>query len=121
MVHYTSALRVSSVRIVLSVSVVMWFRLFSHNVTEAYLQRKSNLTRKVNISPKHKYMDILGLKYGEIFELVKPLYVLCDVGDYWGETIMTHLINYLPLRQTHRDAALYYHYDGKKLTVISVM
>lgn len=86
----------------------MGFRLFSHDVTQAYLQSKSNLTRKVFIRPKRKDMDVLGLRSGEIFELVWPLYGICDAGDYWGETMTTHLINDLCMRQTHGDAALYW-------------
>lgn len=37
-VYDTKMLRASSIRLILSVSAVMNFRLFSHNVTQAYLQ-----------------------------------------------------------------------------------
>lgn len=96
MLHDSSTLHVSSIRMVIYVTAAMVFRLFLHYVTEEYLPRKSNLTRKVNIIPKKIDMGVLGLKEVEILELFRPLYGLCDAGYYCGETMMKHMINDLP-------------------------
>lgn len=50
---------------------------------------------------------MLKLKEGELFELERPLYVICDAGDYGGETIETHLINELNMKSTGGDSAMF--------------
>lgn len=106
-VHDISTIRASSIRLILSVSAVMGFRLFSHDVTQAYLQSKYELTRKIYVQPKEKDLDIFGLKKGELFELNKPLYGICDAGDYWGVTMDEHIVNDLHMTPMAGDAALY--------------
>lgn len=108
MVHDVSTLRVSSIRTVLSVAVIKGFRIFSHDVTQAYLQSKTNLTRKVYIRPKQEDRKVLGIKNGEVFRLVRPLYGLCDAGDYWTHTMETHLVNDLKMQQASGDSALFF-------------
>lgn len=61
LVHDTSTLRISSIRIAVSISSVMRFRLFSHDVTQAYLQIKSNLSRNAFIRPKKDERKIFRL------------------------------------------------------------
>lgn len=87
MLHDVSTLRISSIGILLSVFSTLGFRDFSHDVTQAYLQSKYKLTRIIYIKPKPQGRVILGLRDGDIFELVRPLYGLCDSGDYWVETM----------------------------------
>lgn len=84
MVHDVSTLIISSIRMVLSVVAVKVPRLFSHEITKAYLQSKPHLSRQVFIRQKERDREVLGLKYGHIFELLRPLYGLCDAGDYCG-------------------------------------
>lgn len=81
-VQDTSTLRSSYISVILSVSVVMGFRLFSHDVTQAYLQSTYELTRKVYVQPKKADMYVFGLKSDELFESSKPLYGICEAGDY---------------------------------------
>lgn len=114
LVHDMSTLRISSIRVIMSVAAVMKFRLFSHEVTQAYLQSKSHLTRKIFIRPKPQDRHVLGIKEGQAFELVRPLYGLCDAGDYWGDTMQTHLIKDLDMRQTNGDPELYIWKDKGK-------
>lgn len=121
MVHDTSTLRISSIRLILSIAAVMQFRCFSHDVTQAYLQSKSHLTREVYIRPKERDKEILGVKDGELFKLIRPLYGLCDAGDYWGETMTSHLINDLKMRPTSGDPSLYYWKDRGKLAGVTGM
>lgn len=59
----------------------MGFRLFSHDVTQAYLKSKSNLSCQVYIRPKENDKDVFGLQSGKLFELVRPLQGLCEAGD----------------------------------------
>lgn len=52
MVHDTSTLIISSIRIVFYIALVKGFRVFSRDLTQAYFQTKSILTRKVFTRPK---------------------------------------------------------------------
>lgn len=87
MVHDFNTLRMSSTITVLSIAAVHGFRLFSIDVTQAYLQIKAHLTRSVYIRPKQPDREILGIKDGEFFILKIPLYGLCDAGNYWTHTM----------------------------------
>lgn len=51
-VHDSSTLRSMSIRLILSIAVLLSFRLLSHDVTQAYLQSRNKLTLKVVIGPK---------------------------------------------------------------------
>ena len=56
MVHSITNLRQSSTRIVILVVAIKTFRIFSHDVTQAYLQSEDKLTRQVFLLPKKKDM-----------------------------------------------------------------
>lgn len=114
MVHDVSTFRISSIRMVMSIAATMGFRLFSHDVTQAYLQSKSHMTRDVYIRPKKDGRKILGLNDGQFFKILKPLYGLCDVRDYWGQTMESHLMNDLKMDQSDGDSAMYvWIHDGR--------
>lgn len=51
-VHNTATLRAFSIRVILSAAVYHEFRIFPHDVTEAFFQSKQNLTRKIFIRIK---------------------------------------------------------------------
>lgn len=118
LVHDATSIRVSSIRILQSAAKVLGFRIFSHDVTQAYLQSRSNLSRKIYIRPKSKDLKTFGLREGELLELNRPLYGLCDAGDYWGNTMEQHLINDLGMKPTVGDPSLYVKkLDGKTIGV----
>lgn len=58
-VHDTSTLRAASIRIILSVAAIERFRIFLHDVTQAYLQSKYELSRKIYIRPKREDLHLL--------------------------------------------------------------
>lgn len=75
-VHDTTTLRASSIILILTGAAVLWFRIFSHYVTQAYLKSKDNFTRNVYLRPKSLYLAKLGLHADELLKLTSPLYVL---------------------------------------------
>lgn len=83
------------------------FRIFSHDVNHAYFQNKDNMSRSIFILPKREDLEIIGITDEEILELLRPLYVTCDVGDYWGVTAHFHVEEDLGMKQTVGDPALY--------------
>lgn len=107
MVHDTATLRSSSVRLLLSIAAVKGFRVFSHDVNQAYVQSKDKLTRQVFIMPRKEDRDLLGITDDEILELILPLYGICDAGDYWGVTVEYHVQDDLDMTPCIGDAAMY--------------
>lgn len=106
-VHDTSTLRASSIRWILSAASIHKFRIFSHDVTQAYLQSKDKLTRKIFIKPKKKDLDTFQISPDYLLELIRPLYGVCDAGDYWGETIESHVVNDIGMKPLISDPSLY--------------
>lgn len=107
MVHDASSLRASSIRIILAVAACLGFRLFSHDVTQAYLQSKYRMTRDVYVDPKPADRHLFGIGDEELLKLELPLYGVCDAGDYWGITVFEHNVNDLGMLSAPGDASLY--------------
>lgn len=80
--------------------------IFLRRITKK-LHSKDKLSRKVFIQPTPENLKIFGLQDGELFELVRPLYGLCDASDYWGHTIEEHLLNDIGMTPLVTDAALF--------------
>ncbi|CDF36525.1 unnamed protein product [Chondrus crispus] len=68
----------NSTRIIVSVSAIKGFRLFSHDVRQAYLQSEDKLTRKVFLLQKRTDLKYFGLGEEDILELLKPTYGMTD-------------------------------------------
>lgn len=67
LVQDVSTLIISLIWIVIYVVSTLGFRGFYHDAAQAYLKRKSKLTRRIYIKPKPQDWDILGLREGDIF------------------------------------------------------
>ena len=72
------------------VSTVLGFRIFSHELKQAYLQRKDKMTRVLYLRPKEEDRELFGLYNNEVMEIVKTLYGVCDARDYWSIKIIAH-------------------------------
>lgn len=51
-------------------------------MNHAYIQSASDLKIQIFVEPEHLELSPVQLLY-----VVKPLYGLTDVGDYWGATL----------------------------------
>lgn len=78
----TATLRASSIRLILSMASNNDSMLFSQDVTQADLQSKQNLTRKVYIKVKKADLESFGMQCGTLLRFRKPLYGICDASDY---------------------------------------
>lgn len=106
--HDVTALRPTSIRMIRSIAAVLKLQLFLHDVIQAYLQAKDVLTRDVYLQPKPEDLHLFGLRPDELLKIIKPLYGLCDFGDYWNVTIDDHLKNDLKMRKDVSDVSLYF-------------
>lgn len=104
-VHSLATIQPNSVRLLLTVSRIFGFDVWTGDVKQAYLQSISALDRDVfikNPTEEFELPDNMALK------LLKPLYGLCDSGDLWYETIDNHHKKDLGMISTKLDPALYY-------------
>lgn len=107
MVHNITTLRQSSTRIIVSVAAVKKFRIFSHDVRQAYFQSSEKLTREVYLQPKERDMEHFGITQDQILKLRRPIYGMKDAGDYWGVTVDAHARKDLQLEPLRGDPSLY--------------
>lgn len=120
MVHDLSTLHQSSIRLILSVAAIYGFNIFSHDVTQAYLQSKDPFSRELYLDPKPCDRKYFKLGEHEVLKLLRPLYGTCDAGDYWNKTIHNHTTNDLKMIPTKGDPSLYYKH-GKANELIGIM
>ena len=77
-VHDTSTARQFSVKLLVGLAALFDFRLFSTDVTHAYLQSTEELSCNVCFKPSSEF----DLDPNQLLKLLKPLYRLADSGDY---------------------------------------
>ena len=104
LVHNNPNVRPHSVRLLIGLASVFGFRLFSTDVTQAYLQNADQLVRDVYLKPSKEF----ELALDKILKLLKPLYGLADSGEYWGKTLSEHLLKDIGMKSTLRDEAVFY-------------
>ena len=100
-----------AVRMLIGIAAIFGFRLFSSDVTQAYLQSIEKLQRDIYIKPPKEFM----LDPDQLLLLLKPLYGLAESGDYWGRTFRFHLLKELNMKSCISDAALFYKKLGTEL------
>lgn len=115
MVHDVTALRPTSIRLILSLAARCGLRIFSQDVNQAYLHSREPFWKEVYLRPKAEERHLLGFSAHEILKLKKPLYGLYDSGDYWNATIDNHLTNELNMKRVVSDLSLNFKFnDGKQ-------
>lgn len=115
LVHDVSALRPTSIRFILSISSIMGLRLFLHDVSQAYLQSTEDMTRTVYLKPKAEDRKWFDVAENEALQLMKPLYGLCDSGDYWNVTIKRHITEDLSMTPCISDPSMYLKHENDSL------
>lgn len=86
------------------------FKVFLHDVVQAYLQSSKTISRTVYLKPKSEDLKWFGVLKHEALKLRKPLYGLFDSGDYWFVTIKNHVMNDSGMVPCVSDLSLYLKY-----------
>lgn len=84
MVHSTTTLQLQSIRLLLAISMMFGFKIWTSDVRQAYLQSAEPLSRNVFTS---KPVSEFDLKPSECLQLLKPLYGFCESGDLWHQKV----------------------------------
>lgn len=115
LVHSSTNLQQRSIRIICSIAAIMDFELWSHDITQAYLQSDMPLQRQIFMKPPSD----LCLPKEKLLQILKPLYGLAESGDYWNSTNSLHHVHDLGMKQACGDLSLYYRRVHGKLEGIS--
>lgn len=81
-VHSIPTLRQSLTEVIVSTAAILGLRVFTHGVSQTYLQIKDKLTRLIYLKPKVEDRNFFNLGSDDVLQLLKPLYVICDAGHY---------------------------------------
>ena len=116
MVHSTSTLQPSSIRLLLALAAIHGFDVWTSDVRQAYLQSAEPLAREVFIA---KPVPEFELHPSQCLKLLKPLYGLCESGDLWHQTLDRHHREDLGMNPLRSDPALYVLMKNKLLHGLS--
>lgn len=71
------------------------FKVILHVVSQAYLRSSLAMSRTVYMKPKSENEKWLGVSEHEALKQRKPLYGLCDSGQYWNVRTKIHIVDNL--------------------------
>jgi Reverse transcriptase (RNA-dependent DNA polymerase) len=78
LVHDASTSKQQSTKLLIGLAAIFGYRIFSTDVTQAYLQSAEPLMRDVYIKPSAEF----ELNANQVLKFLRPLYGLADSGDY---------------------------------------
>ena len=88
LIHGAQTLQATSVRLILVLSSIFGFQVWSTDVKLAYFQSSTALNREVYIKRPAKEHE---LEPEVCLQLLKPLYGLSGSGDHWHKTLDDHI------------------------------
>lgn len=92
---------------VIALAAVFGFGVWTHDISQAYLQSAEKLMRDVFIKPSREF----ELAPNQLLKLLKPLYGLPDSCDYWHTTFAAHIEN--DLGMVADQSTFFKHVSGK--------
>lgn len=104
LVHASTTASQQAIRLLVSLATIFGFRLWSEDMTLAYIQGAERILRKVYLKGKPEFQ----LAPNQLLEILRPLYGLADSGDYWHATFLRHLKQDLEMRPSACDLSLFF-------------
>ncbi len=103
LVHDSTTARQISVRLLLAMSAIMGFYVWTEDISQAHLQSASELLREFHLKPNCQ----LRIPAGYVLKLLCPLCGLADSGDYWNATFAKHLTDNLSIKTVSSEMSLF--------------
>lgn len=104
LVHNSTTVRHSSIRTMVAMAALFGFRIWTQDVTNAYIQSASQLLREVYLRPSKEF----ELESTHVLKLLRPLYGLADSGDYWNATYSDHIRKDLNMELSATDMSFFF-------------
>lgn len=104
LVHNSTTLQKSSIRSLIAIAAISGMRLWTQDISQAYLQSARKLIRDIYIRPSKEFK----LNYNQLLKLLKPLYGLSESGDYWHETFFKHVHEDFAMTPTAGDLSFFF-------------
>jgi hypothetical protein len=82
------------------------FRLWLRDITQAYVQSKTNLIRRFFFWPTIELKKLMRMTISQIVEAIKPLYGVPESGNHWFNTYIKWLMEQLKLLMSTYDPCL---------------
>lgn len=101
-----------TIRMIVAIASISDFKLWFEDVLQAYLQSSSELTREVNIKPKHGF----NLLPQQVLNVFKSPYGYFDSEDYCHLTMNNHLQKDLNMKRMSDDLACFYEKTQRELS-----
>ena len=115
MLHNATNLRQDSARLVMALAAIFGFRIWTQDVSQAFLQGCSQNMPKLNLqAPRELELDL-----DEVLQIMAPLYGLADSGDRWHHALGHHHISELEMTPTTTEPALFFKHHLGSLFGIS--
>jgi Reverse transcriptase (RNA-dependent DNA polymerase) len=92
-----------SVCVLLSISVLMKWKVWSKDALQAFSQSESNISRNVYARLPR---ELRAHFFGYVWKLLKPLYGLKESGSYWIHTYIKTVVNKLKMVATFLDPCI---------------
>lgn len=104
LVHASTTVSQQAVKLLLSLATIFGFRLWSEDMTLAYIQGAKNIMRKVYLKGELEFQP----SDAQLLKILRPLYGLADSGDYWHANFLQHLKSDLNMQSTACDLSFFY-------------
>lgn len=104
LVHTSSTIKHASTRLLIALAACFGFRIWSQDISQAYLQSAIELLRDIYLKPGKDF----EMEGNTLLKLLRPLYGLSDSGDYWHTTFSDHIKNDLDMKETVADYSFFF-------------
>ena len=94
--------------------------LMLRDISQAYVQSNSRLSRNFFVNPNADIRRVLGLGDDKLLRIIKPLYVIPEAGNHWFSTYSRHHIEILHMKPSTYDACLMIATDSQVLKVVGL-
>jgi Reverse transcriptase (RNA-dependent DNA polymerase) len=103
LVHNSTTIRQPSTRPIARVAGLFGVRIWSDDVSQAFLQSQEQMGRRLFVRPPREF----GISDGSLSELLKPLYGLPGAGDLWHSTFSKFIKDGIGMNTLASDPSLY--------------
>ncbi|KAI1002683.1 hypothetical protein K3495_g5516 [Podosphaera aphanis] len=100
----------ASQRIFLCLAAILNLSLYTRDISQAYTQSKTLLTRDFFVRPPAE----MSIPKGLVLKVLKPLYGIPEAGTHWVQTYHAHHIENLKMKPSPHDSCLLFTEDDDK-------